>query len=63
MNRFGRSTLKLGPLLLDLCASGVGCFVFRPGYRLVATEKDRSSAEISICVVGPTLKPQADVGA
>jgi hypothetical protein len=45
--------LKLGPLMWDLCASSVGCFVFISGFRSIAMEKEGSETGASIRAVGP----------
>ena len=61
MDRVESTALKFGPLMLDLCASGVGCFVLRAGYRLVATTKERSSMELSGSSEDPIFDPLKEI--
>lgn len=53
MNCSVRRILNLGPLMWDLCASSVGCFVFTSGFRSFAVEKEGSETGASIRAVGP----------
>jgi hypothetical protein len=52
MNRFVRRILELGPLLCDLGLSAVGCFVFMPGFRLVAIDRLGSDTALSMYDAG-----------
>ena len=63
MNRSVRRILNLGPLLWDLCASSVGCFVFTSGFRSFAMGNERSETGASIQAVGPAGKKLAGIGA
>jgi hypothetical protein len=63
MNCSVRRILNLGPLMLDLCASSVGCFVFTSAFRWFAMEKEGSDTVASIRVVGPARKTLAGIGA
>ena len=37
---------KLGPIMANLVASAIGCFVFRPGFRLFAMDGEGSDREL-----------------
>jgi hypothetical protein len=45
MNHFLRGISRLGPVMGDLAASAVGCFVFTRGFRLVARGEEESDRE------------------
>jgi hypothetical protein len=63
MNHSVRRILNFGPLLWDLCASSVGCFVFTSGFRSFAMGNERSETGASIQAVGPAGKKLAGIGA
>ena len=63
MNCSARRILNLGPLMWDLCAPSVGCFVFTSGLRSFAMEKEGSDTVASIRAVGPACKTLAGIGA
>jgi len=58
-----RCIRKLGPTMRDLCASVAGCFVFMPGFRLVAKGKDGADTPGFTRVAGPNHSPLAGIGA
>ena len=62
MNSSVRRILNLGPLMLDLCASSVGCFVFTSAFRSFATEKEGSQTGASIRDLVPARKTLASMG-
>jgi hypothetical protein len=63
MNCSVRSILKLGPHVLDLCASSVGCFVFTRGFRSLAMEKEGSVTGAALRAAGSARRPLADSAA
>lgn len=63
MNCPARRILNLAPVMWDLCASSVGCFVFTSGFRSFAIEKEGLDTVASIRVVRPARKTLAGIGA
>jgi lipid-binding SYLF domain-containing protein len=63
MSHVLRRLSKLGPIMGNLVASATGCFVFTPGFRLVAMDEEGSDSESPVRVYGKSPGLSAGISA